>query len=259
MTRLIAFLYGMVAYVAFFVTILYAIGFVGDFAVPKTINSGSEGPIGQALLINAALLALFAVQHSITARPAFKRWWTQFVPKPVERSTFVLLSSLILLLLFWQWRPISAVVWQVENPFGQFVLHGLFWFGWLVVFLSSFLINHFDLFGLRQVYLHLTKKTYTGLPFQTTAFYNYVRHPLLVGFIIAFWSTPTMTSGHLLFAVLTTAYIFVATPLEEADLESFHGEIYRRYREQVPKFIPWRGAKGADLMTESKGMSSVPE
>lgn len=259
MSRLLAFLYGMVAYFAFFITILYAIGFVGNLVVPKSIDSGAEGPLGLALLVNGAFLALFAVQHSVMARPAFKRWWTRFVPKPIERSTFVLVTSIILLAMFWQWRPMTAVVWQVENPAGQLVLHGFFWLGWVLVFLSTFLINHFDLFGLRQVYLYLTRQAYKGLPFRTTGFYNYVRHPLLLGFIIAFWSTPTMTTGHLFFALMTTAYMLAAIPLEERDLESFHGEIYRRYREEVPKLIPWRGAKGTDLIAESEQMGSAHE
>jgi protein-S-isoprenylcysteine O-methyltransferase Ste14 len=255
MFRFIAFLYGLVAYVGFLGVFLYAIGFLGNFLVPKTIDSGTPGPVGQALLVNTLLLGIFAVQHSVMARPGFKKWWTQIVPKPIERSTYVLISNLLFVLLFWQWRPITTVIWQVESPAGQMFMYGLFAFGWLLVLATSFLINHFDLFGLRQVALYLIARAYKPLQFRTTAAYKYIRHPILLGWMIAFWATPTMTGGHLLFAFLTTAYMLIAIPLEERDLESFHGEIYRRYREEVPMLVPWKGAKGADLVRGSAQLS----
>ena len=255
MARLLVFLYGLVAYVGFLGVFLYAIGFVGNFLVPKTIDSGSPGSIAQALLINTILLGIFAVQHSVMARPGFKKWWTRIVPEPIERSTYVLISNLLFVLLFWQWRPITTTIWQVETPAGQMFLYGLFAFGWLLVLVTSFLINHFDLFGLRQVTLCLIGRSYKPLQFRTTAFYKYMRHPLLLGWMIAFWATPTMTAGHLLFAALTTAYMLIAIPLEERDLESIHGEVYGRYREEVPMLVPWKGAKGANLATGSAQLS----
>ena len=238
MGRILAFVYGVLSYLVFFLTFLYAIGFVGNLFVPKTIDSGAEGDFTTSLLVNAALLGLFAVQHSVMARPAFKRWWTRIVPQPVERSTYVLLSSLALVLLFWQWRPLTGVVWSVENEAGRLVLWALFWLGWLLVLVSTFVINHFDLFGLRHVYLHLRGAKYTNVPFKVSWLYKVVRHPLLLGFIIAFWATPRMTTGHLLFSVATTAYILIAIQLEERDLERAHGEDYRKYRSEVPMLVP---------------------
>jgi len=233
----IAFLYGLVSYVIFLVVFLYAMGFVGGFLVPKTLDSGPAGPVGLALAVDVLLLGLFAVQHSVMARPGFKRWWTQLVPRSVERSTYVLAASLILALLFWQWRPIAGTLWHVEGA-GAAVLWTLYAAGWVIVLLATFMINHFDLFGLRQVYLRLTGSAYTNVEFKTVAFYKFVRHPIMLGFLIAFWATPHMTMGHLLFAVATTGYIFIGILLEERDLSAAHGESFARYRAAVPMIVP---------------------
>ncbi len=238
MGRAIAFSYGVVVYVVFFGTFLYAIGFIGNVIVPKSIDSARDGSLGQALLVNTLLLSIFAVQHSVMARPTFKRWWTKIVPEPVERSTYVLLSSLALILLFWQWRPMGGMIWNVQDPVGGAVLVGLAASGWLLVLVATFLINHFDLFGLRQVYLYLRGKAYTRLRFATPGPYKMVRHPLYVGWLLAFWATPTMTVAHLVFAVATTGYILIAIRLEERDLVSVHEE-YESYRGRVPMLIPW--------------------
>jgi protein-S-isoprenylcysteine O-methyltransferase Ste14 len=244
MGRALTFVYGVVSYIVFFIAFLYAIGFVGNVFVPKSIDNGGAGAsFGMAFLINASLLGLFAVQHSVMARPAFKAWWTKFVPKQIERSTYVLLASLVLILLYWQWRPMPGLVWSVENVFGRFVLLALFWAGWLLVLLSTFVINHFDLFGLRQVYLYQRGSEYAPVEFKVSAFYRVVRHPLLLGFVIAFWATPLMTVGHLVFAVATTAYILIAIQLEERDLASSHGKDYLAYKRQVPMLIPLPGRK----------------
>lgn len=236
--KILAFLYGSIAYLIFFGTFLYAIAFVANLVVPKTVDSGEGGAFVPSLLINLLLLGVFAVQHSVMARPGFKRWWTQYVPKPIERSTFVLLSSLALILLFWLWRPMTATVWNVENSAGRYLLWILFWLGWGLVLLGTFLINHFDLFGLRQVYLFFQGKEYTGLGFGTPLLYKIVRHPIMLGFIIAFWATPQMTVGHLVFALATTAYILIGIRLEERDMVDMYGSRYEEYRDKVSMLVP---------------------
>jgi len=241
MYRLLSVLYGGACYTAFLVTFVYAIAFVAGVGVPKHVDSGAISPLATALAIDLGLLAIFAVQHSGMARPAFKRWWTQFVPKPIERSTFVLMSSLVLLLLFWQWRPLPGLVWQVDHGLLRGVLWALSMLGWLMVLTSSFTINHFELFGLRQVWLHARRRQAKDEPFVLRAMYRIVRHPLMLGFLIAFWATPTMSVGHLLFAAVVTGYIIVAVKfLEERDLVAIHGDAYRDYQRKVPMLLPGR-------------------
>jgi protein-S-isoprenylcysteine O-methyltransferase Ste14 len=240
MSRLLALLYAAAAYATFLLTFLYAIGFVAGLGVPKHIDNGPATPLAAALAIDLALLGLFAVQHSGMARPAFKRAWTRIVPAPIERSTFVLVSSLVLAVLFWQWRPLPPLVWHVEWQPLRCALHSVSALGWLLVLSSSFAINHFDLFGLRQVWLFARRREAVDGPFVTRAFYRIVRHPLMLGFLVAFWATPTMSAGHLLFALATTGYILVAVKfLEERDLIREHGETYRAYAREVPMLLPW--------------------
>jgi methanethiol S-methyltransferase len=248
--RISVFVYGVASYAIFFGTFLYACGFVGDFAVPVTLDGTPRTPTGLALLIDLSLLGAFAGQHSIMARPFFKRWLTRFFPASAERSTYVLFSSLALIALFIFWQPLGGVVWDVRAPIGRFVLYALFTFGWLLVLVATFLINHFDLFGLRQVWLQLVGKPYTSLKFGTPGPYKLVRHPLYLGWLFAFWSTPTMTGTHLLFAFVTTVYILVAIRFEEKDLVDSLGDDYRRYRERVPMLLPLQRrapANGEDL------------
>jgi protein-S-isoprenylcysteine O-methyltransferase Ste14 len=250
MGRVLAFIYGLVAYVFFFVSFTYAAGFAGNIVVPKSIDSGTPGPIGTALVVDAALLMLFAIQHSGMARRGFKRWLTRFIPQPVERSTYVLLASCVLLLLYALWRPIPTTVWQVSSPLGVAILWGLFGFGWIVAFLSTLMIGHFDLFGLKQVWINLRGGMQPADRFRAPAFYRVVRHPIMVGLLIAFWATPFMSVGHLLFSIATTAYILIAVQLEERDLIAVLGDEYRRYKTLVPGFIPWRGRASSATVRE---------
>jgi protein-S-isoprenylcysteine O-methyltransferase Ste14 len=236
--RTSSFAYGVTCYAIFLASFLYAIGFIGNFLVPTTLDGTPTGSTAQALLINLGLLSLFAVQHSVMARPAFKRAWTKLVPVQVERSTYVLFSSLALILMFWLWRPLGGTIWDVSAPAGRAALYSVYALGWGILLLATFLINHFDLFGLRQVWLHLRGREYTQLRFQTPMLYRFVRHPLYVGWLLIFWATPTMTTAHLVFAIMTTAYILIAIQLEERDLIDVHGYTYRSYRDRVPMLIP---------------------
>jgi protein-S-isoprenylcysteine O-methyltransferase Ste14 len=240
MAKLGAFLYGIVSYLVFFVSFLYAGGFVSRLLVPTTIDAGVVTPPAEAFIVNLILMSVFAVQHSVMARRQFKQWWTQYVPKSVERSTYVLFASLALGLLLWQWRPIPAVVWHIDNPQVAMALTGLSFLGWLIVLTSTFLINHFELFGLHQVANNLVGRPMPAPRLRTPLFYNFVRHPIYLGFVIAFWATPTMTIGHLLFAAVITAYIIVGILLEERDLVDLFGDDYRRYRDRVSMLVPWR-------------------
>jgi protein-S-isoprenylcysteine O-methyltransferase Ste14 len=238
MGRILAFVYGIFVYLVFFATFLCAIGFVAGIGVPKTIDTGTATPLTAELIIDVVLMSIFAIQHSVMARPQFKRVWTKIIPGAIERSTYVLLASLALALLIWQWRPIPVVIWQVQNPSATTTLMALEAVGWMVVLLSTFLINHFELFGLHQVANHLVGKSMPAPRFRTPMLYKLVRHPIYLGFIIAFWATPFMTGGHLLFAAVTTAYIFVGIALEERDLITLFGDQYRNYRRQVSMIVP---------------------
>lgn len=238
MARYLALIYGALNYLGFLATFLYLVGFVGDFVVPRSIDHGPPTAVGWAIVIDVALVALFAVQHSVMARPAFKRWLTRVVPESIERSTYVLATNLVLVLLYWQWRPITATIWDLTAPAGRTVLWGLFWLGWAITVASTFMVSHVDLFGLRQVYLAWRAQPYSHIGFHARALYKMVRHPLMVGFVIAFWATPTMTAGHLLFAGAMNGFIVIAVQLEERDLIAALGDEYRQYRRQVPMLVP---------------------
>ena len=245
MKRFFVLLYGVISYALFFGTFLYAFGFVGNLFVPKSIDGAPQVPLINAIVINGGLLLLFALQHSIMARPAFKAKWTKLIPEPIERSTYVLFSSLCLLLLVWQWQPLGGFIWSVENPFGKAFLTGLFISGWLIVLVSTFMINHFDLFGLRQVWFYFIGKKYEPLKFRIPFFYKYVRHPLYFGWLIAFWATPVMSAAHLLFAILTTGYILTAIQFEEKDLVTHFGSKYMDYKKRLPMIIPFTKKKAS--------------
>lgn len=252
MSRPASVVYGSFAYGVFLCTFLYAIGFVGGLVVPKTVDGGALVSLPEALIVDTLLLGLFAVQHSVMARPAFKRLWTRIVPKPVERSTYVLFASLVLILLFWQWRPIPAPVWTIANPAVAVIVWAVFWAGWGVVLVSTFLISHFELFGLKQVVMHWLRRPMPEPVFRTPLLYKQVRHPLYLGFLMAFWATPVMSAGHLLFAAATTGYILIAIQLEEHDLTGLFGDQYRAYRGQVAMLIPglvWRTRRHAQSET----------
>jgi protein-S-isoprenylcysteine O-methyltransferase Ste14 len=259
MKRILVFAYGVISYVIFLGIFLYLAGFIGNLFVPRSIDAAPDGPLWAALLVNTLLLVVFALQHSVMARPKFKQWWTRFVPEPAERSTYVLFTNLALILLFWQWRPMGGVIWDVQDPGGRGALHALYVVGWLIVLATTFLINHFDLFGLRQVWLYLRGKPYTSLGFVTPGPYKLIRHPLYVGWLIVFWATPTMTIAHLVFAVGMTAYILVAIRFEERDLVEYHGQAYAEYRRTVPMLIPMpRGAGGERITTDKVQNATSP-
>jgi protein-S-isoprenylcysteine O-methyltransferase Ste14 len=241
MGAIFSFLYGLIAYAAGVAALVYLIGFSGDVLVPRPVDGGAVTTWPEALGIDLILLSLFAVQHSVMARQAFKRWWVRIVPRPVERSTFVLATSVVLAVLFWQWRPIPApIVWRVANAVAVQLLWAVFWLGWVLVLLSTFLINHFELFGLQQVFARLTGREMPATAFKTPLLYRYVRHPLYLGILLSLWSVPLMTTGHLLFSMGLSSYILVGIWFEERDLIAQFGERYRRYRDQVGMLVPRR-------------------
>ncbi len=238
MAGIAALLYGVTVYLLFLATLVYAVAFVGNLPIaPNTIDRGPSAPVVDALIVDGALLAMFAVQHSVMARQGFKRWWTRLVPSPVERTTYVLLSSLALALLLWQWRPLPQIVWATSGLLA-IALQAVFWLGWAVALVSTFLISHFELFGLHQVMARLTGRALPAPSFRTPLLYRYTRHPLYLGFLLAFWAAPAMSAGHLLFAAACTGYIFIGARLEERDLVALFGEQYRRYRQRVAMIIP---------------------
>lgn len=239
MDRFLILSYGFICYIIFLITFLYSIGFVGNILVPKSIDIGPTSSIPESIITNLFLLSIFAIQHSVMARPAFKRWWITIIPETIERSTYVLLSSVALLLMFWLWKPITLEVWTIDDPSFQKLFAGVFWTGWIIVLSSTFMISHTDLFGLRQTYLYKKRKDYTTQLFKTPLLYKFVRHPIMLGFVIAFWATSTMTFGHLLFSILTTCYILVALQFEEHDLVDAYGSKYKQYQDNVPMILPF--------------------
>jgi protein-S-isoprenylcysteine O-methyltransferase Ste14 len=245
MKRVLTVGYGAASYLVGVAAVVYTICFVGNIAVPRSIDRGVAAPVGEAIAVNVLLLGLFGVQHSAMARPVFKRWWTRFVPPSIERSSYVVATGLVLFVLSWQWRTMPAIIWEVTWWSGRLVLQLLLWLGWAIALASTFMINHFDLFGLRQVYLAWRRQPYTELTFRSRLLYRLVRHPLMLGFILAFWASPRMTAGHLVFAIAMTGYILIALRLEEGDLVAALGDQYRDYRRQVPMLLPWPRSRPA--------------
>jgi methanethiol S-methyltransferase len=246
MAGLVAVIYGVVAYGATLVALLYLVGFVGNLVVPKSIDTGTAGPLIESIVVDTMLIVLFAIQHSVMARQGFKRWWTRIVPPAVERSTYVLSTSFVLLILYWQWRPIPAPIWTVQDPIAAGVIDGIFWLGWVVLVASTFMLNHFEMFGLSQVFGRLFGKQLSDAKFRTPLLYRHVRHPIYLGVLLAVWATPAMTAGHLLFAAVTTGYILIGIQLEEHDLIQQFGDQYRRYRQQAAMLVPLPGRKFID-------------